>query len=194
MCDSTGIIYEGRAGLSPYKEELARLTNKSRMTGNLADAMKGADVFIGLSVGGIVSGEMVHSMSDDSIVLPLANPIPEIMPDKAKIAGARIVGSGRSDCNNQINNALGFPGVFRGALDVRAKDINEEMKLAAANVLASLVSEPSEEKIIPSIFDPEVAPAVAYAVARAAMESNVARNRISPEEVAKHTKELVQDQ
>lgn len=194
MCDSTGIIYEGRTGLSPYKEELARLTNKSRMTGNLADAMKEADVFIGLSVGGIVSEEMVHSMSDDAIVLPLANPIPEIMPDKAKRAGARIVGSGRSDCNNQINNALGFPGVFRGALDVRARDINEEMKLAAANVLASLVPEPTEEKIIPSIFDPEVAPAVAYAVARAAIESNVAGNRVSPEEVAKHTKELVRDQ
>lgn len=191
MCDSTGIIYEGRAGLNPYKEELARLTNKEQMTGSLADAMKGADVFIGLSVGGIVSEEMVRSMSDDAIVLPLANPTPEIMPEKAKRAGARIVGSGRSDCPNQINNALGFPGIFRGALDVRARDINEEMKLAAANALASLVPEPWEGKIIPSIFDSEVAPSVASAVARAAMESKVARKRVSPEEVARHTKELV---
>jgi malate dehydrogenase (oxaloacetate-decarboxylating) len=193
MCDSTGIIYEGRAGTNPYKEELARLTNKEQMTGSLANAMKGADVFIGLSVGGIVSGEMVRSMSDDAIVLPLANPTPEIMPEKAKRAGARIVGSGRSDCPNQINNALGFPGIFRGALDTRARKINEEMKLAAANTLASLVFEPSEEKIIPSIFDAEVAPAVASAVARAAIESKVARKRVSPEEVARHTKELVKN-
>jgi len=194
ICDSTGIIYEGRARLNPYKEELARLTNKNRLVGNLADAMKGADVFIGLSVGGIVSEEMIRSMSDDAIVLPLANPIPEIMPEKAKKAGARIVGSGRSDCPNQINNALGFPGIFRGTLDVRARDFNEEMKMAAANTLALLVPEPSEEMIIPSIFDPQVAPRVASAVARAAMESGVARKRVSPEEVARHTRELVQDQ
>lgn len=194
LCDSTGIIYEGRAGLNPYKEELARLTNKNLLKGNLADAMKGADVLIGLSVGGIVSEEMVRSMAEDSIVLPLANPTPEIMPEKAKKAGARIVGSGRSDCPNQINNALGFPGVFRGALDVRARAINEEMKLAAANALALLVPEPSEDMIIPSIFNKEVAPIVAFAVARAAMESGVARICVSPEEVARHTKELVRDQ
>jgi malate dehydrogenase (oxaloacetate-decarboxylating) len=194
ICDSKGIIYEGRAGLNPYKKELAMLTNKNQMVGSLSDAMKGADVFIGLSVGGIVSEEMVSSMSGDAIVLPLANPIPEIMPDKAKRAGARIVGSGRSDCPNQINNALGFPGIFRGALDVRAREINKEMKMAAADALARLVPEPREEKIIPSIFDPEVAPAVASAVARAAIESQVARKRISPEEVARHTKELVREQ
>jgi malate dehydrogenase (oxaloacetate-decarboxylating) len=193
VCDSRGIIYEGRAGLNPANEELARLTNKNRISGSLADAMKGADVFIGLSVGGIVSQDMVRSMAEDAIVFPLANPIPEIMPEKAKQAGARIVGTGRSDCINQINNALGFPGVFRGALDVRAKDINEEMKLAAANALASLVPEPSEDMIIPSIFDSRVAPSVASAVAKAAQESGVARLRVDPEEVAEHTRELVRE-
>jgi malate dehydrogenase (oxaloacetate-decarboxylating) len=155
--------------------------------------MKGADVFIGLSVGGIVSQDMVRSMAEDAIVFPLANPIPEIMPEKAKQAGARIVGTGRSDCINQINNALGFPGVFRGALDVRAKDINEQMKLAAANTLALLV-EPTEDMIIPGIFDSRVAPSVASAVAKAAMESGVARLRVDPEEVAEHTRELVRQQ
>ena len=183
MCDSTGIIYKGRPGMNPYKEELAELTNKNQIKGNLAGAMKDADVFIGLSVGGIVSEDMVRSMNDDAIVLPLANPTPEIMPEKAKKAGARIVGSGRSDCPNQINNALGFPGIFRGALDVRAGDINREMKLAAAHTLAWLVSEPSEDFIIPSIFDPGVAPSVASAVARAAMESGAARLHIDPEDV-----------
>jgi len=194
ICDSTGIIYKGRPGMNPYKEELAELTNKNLLKGNLADAMKGADVFIGLSVGGIVSENMVRSMNDDAIVLPLANPTPEIMPGKAKKAGARIVGSGRSDCPNQINNALGFPGIFRGALDVRARDINEEMKLAAAHTLASLVHEPSEDFIIPSIFDPVVAPSVASAVARAAMDSGAARLHIDPEDVARHTIELVKKQ
>ncbi len=193
VCDSTGIIYEGRAGLKPAKEEFARLTNRNKISGTLADAMKGADVFIGLSVGGIVSQDMVRSMAHDAIVFPLANPVPEIMPDEAKRAGARIVGTGRSDCINQINNALGFPGIFRGALDVRAKDINQRMELAAANALASLV-EPSEEKIIPSIFDSRVAPSVASAVAKAAIESGVARLRVSPEEVAEHTRELVKSQ
>ncbi len=193
VCDSTGIIYEGRAGLNPAKEELARITNWNKISGSLADAMKGADVFIGLSVGGIVSGDMVSSMAHDAIVFPLANPAPEIMPEKAKQAGARIVGTGGSDCINQINNALGFPGIFRGALDVRAKDINEQMKLSAANALASLV-EPTEDMIIPSIFDPRVAPSVASAVAQAAIESGVAMLHVSPEEVAEHTKELVESQ
>ncbi|HEX7575391.1 MAG TPA: NADP-dependent malic enzyme [Candidatus Methanoperedens sp.] len=194
MCDSTGIIYQGRYGMNPYKEELARVTNKNRISGNLSDAMKGADVFIGLSVGGIVNEEMVRSMADDAIVLPLANPIPEIMPEKARKAGAHIVGSGRSDCPNQINNALGFPGVFRGALDVRASDINEEMTRAAANALAFFVPEPSHDCIIPSIFDPRVAPSVASAVARAAMDSGVARLQVDPDDVAKHTIELVKNQ
>jgi malate dehydrogenase (oxaloacetate-decarboxylating) len=194
VCDSTGIIYNGRTGLNFSKEELADLTNRDNEKGMLADAMKGADVFIGLSVGGIVSREMVHSMADDAIVLPLANPEPEIMPADAKRAGARIVGTGRGDFPNQINNSLGFPGIFRGALDVRAKDINEEMKLASANALASLVAEPSEDDIIPSIFNPEVAPSVASAVAKAATESGVARVHMAPEEVAEHTRKLVREQ
>lgn len=193
VCDSKGIIHKGRTDLNPAKKELAEITNKNDEKGALGDAMKGADVFIGLSVGGIVSEAMVRSMAGDAIVFPLANPIPEIMPEKAKIAGARIVGSGRSDCPNQVNNALGFPGIFRGALDVRAWDINEEMKLAAANALASLV-EPTEDMIIPSIFDLRVAPSVASAVARAAMESGVARLSVEPDEVAEHTRELVGNQ
>lgn len=194
VTDTAGIIYKGREGMNPYKKELAELTNKNGMSGTLADAMKGADVFIGLSVGGIVSEEMVRSMADDSIVFPLANPTPEIMPEKAKRAGARIIGTGRSDCPNQINNSLGFPGIFRGALDTRSRDINEEMKLATANALASLVPEPDENMILPSIFNLEVAPEIARAVAKAAIESGVARLRIDPEEVAKHTRELVRKQ
>lgn len=190
VCDSKGIIYPGRNGLNPPKKELAELTNRHLEKGTLADAMKGADVFIGLSVGGIVSREMVGSMSGDAIVFPLANPVPEILPEKAKEAGARIVGTGRSDCPNQINNALGFPGIFRGALDVRAVDINEEMKLAAAKVLSSLV-EPTEEMILPDIFDPRVAPSVASAVAQAALDSGVAKIHMHPDEIAEHTRELI---
>ncbi|VVB94512.1 NAD-dependent malic enzyme [uncultured archaeon] len=191
VCDSTGIIQKDRADLNPYKKELAELTNRNDEKGTLADAMKDADVFIGLSVGGIVSQDMVRSMSSDAIVFPLANPTPEIMPEKAIQAGARIVGTGRSDYPNQINNALGFPGIFRGALDVRARDINEEMKFAAANTLASLVREPSEDMVIPNIFNPEVAPSVASAVARAAMDSKVARIRMNPGKIAEHTRELL---
>ncbi len=194
VTDTAGIIYKGREGMNPYKKELAEHTNKKRISGTLADAMKGADVFIGLSVGGIVSEKMVRSMADDAIVFALANPIPEIMPEKAKRAGARIVGTGRSDCLNQINNSLGFPGIFRGALDTWAGDINEEMKLAAANALASLVQEPTEDMFIPSIFNPDVAPEVAKAVAKAAMDSGVAGLRIDPDEIAKHTRELVRNQ
>jgi len=194
VCDSAGTIYKGRKGLNPFKEELAKITNKDQVTGSLADALKGADVFIGLSVGGIVSADMVRRMAHDAIVLPLANPTPEIMPEEARRAGARIVGSGRSDCLNQLNNALGFPGIFRGTLDVRAHDINEEMKLAAAGALASLVKHPSENKIIPSIFDPEVAPSVASSVAQAAMDSGVARVQMDAEEVAKRTRKMVRRQ
>ncbi|MCZ7356692.1 MAG: NADP-dependent malic enzyme [Candidatus Methanoperedens sp.] len=194
VCDSTGIISKSRTGLNFAKIELAELTNRDNETGMLADAMAGADVFIGLSVGGLVSRKMVRSMAEDAIVLPLANPEPEIMPAEAKRAGARIVGTGRADFPNQINNSLGFPGIFRGALDVRATDINEEMKMACACTLASLVPEPSEDDIIPSIFNPEVAPSVASAVAKAAMESGVARIRMTPEEVAEHTRKLVREQ
>lgn len=193
VCDTAGIIYRGRDGLNKYKEELARLTNRNNEKGTLADAMKGADVFIGLSVGRIVSQDMVRSMARDAIVFPLANPVPEIMPQEAKQAGARIVGTGRSDCINQLNNALGFPGIFRGALDVRARDINEHMKMAAANALASLI-EPEEDMIIPSIFDPRVAPTVASAVAQAAQDSGVARIRVDAGWVAEHTRELVRVQ
>lgn len=194
VTDTEGIIYKGREGMNPYKNELADLTNKNRISGSLTDAMKGADVFFGLSVGGIVSENMVRSMADDAIVFPLANPTPEIMPEKAIKAGARIVGTGRSDCKNQINNSLGFPGIFRGALDTRARDINEEMKLAAAFALASLVPEPEEAKIIPVIFNPNVAPEVAKAVAKAAMDSGVARLHVDPEDIAKRTRELVRRQ
>ena len=194
VTDTAGIIYKGREGMNPYKKELAEHTNKKRISGTLADAMKGADVFIGLSVGGIVSEKMVCSMADDAIVFALANPTPEIMPEKARKAGARIVGTGRSDYLNQINNSLGFPGIFRGALDTWAGDINEEMKLAAADVLASLVQEPTQDLFIPSIFDPDVAPEVAKAVAKAAMDSGVAGRRMDPDEIAKHTRELVSKQ
>lgn len=194
MCDSRGIIYKGRSGLDPYKKELAEITNKNLVTGMLADALIGADVFIGLSVGGIVSAGMVRSMAHDAIVLPLANPEPEIMPAEAKQAGACIVGTGRSDFPNQINNALGFPGIFRGALSVRARDINEQMKKAAAKALALLVPEPSDDMIIPDIFDDRVAPEVASAAAGAAMDSGVARLRTDTEEVAELTRELVKSQ
>jgi len=190
VCDSKGIIYKGREGLNSYKKELAEITNKNNEQGSLAHAMKGADVFIGFSVGGIVTKEMVRSMASDAIVFPLANPVPEIMPEKAKQAGARIVATGRSDYPNQINNALGFPGIFRGALDVRARDINEEMKLAAANTLSKLV-DPTEDMILPDIFDKRVAPSVASAVAHAAIQSGVARLKLNPEEVAEHTRKLI---
>ena len=158
-------------------EELADFTNSGRRTGTLADAMKGADVFIGVSAGGIVSPEMVASMAKDAVVMAMANPTPEIMPDEALRAGAAVVGTGRSDYPNQINNVLAFPGIFRGALDVRASDINESMKLAAAKAIAGLVSESelSTEYIIPEAFDPRVGKAVAAAVAEAARNSKVAR-------------------
>jgi malate dehydrogenase (oxaloacetate-decarboxylating) len=193
ICDSKGVICRDRKDLNPYKQEIAGLTNKENVSGTMAYAMKGADVFIGVSVGGIVSPEMIRSMAADPIVFALANPVPEIMPEKAKKEGARITGTGRSDCPNQINNALAFPGIFRGALLVRAKDINEEMKLAAAEALASLV-EPGEESILPQIFDARVAPAVASAVAKAAMDSGVARINMEPEEVARLTRKLVSEQ
>jgi malate dehydrogenase (oxaloacetate-decarboxylating) len=163
--------------LSPAFDELADFTNKNRITGTLADAMKGADVFVGVSAGGIVSKEMVASMAENAVVMAMANPSPEIMPDEALAAGAAVVGTGRSDFPNQINNVLAFPGIFRGALDVRASDINEEMKLAAAHAIADLVSEDKlcPEYILPEAFDERVGPAVAKAVSEAAQSSNVAR-------------------
>ena len=177
MVDRFGIICEGEAGLSDAHAAIARLTNRERLHGNLAAAMKGADVFIGVSAPGVVSEEMVASMAKDSIVFPMANPTPEIMPDLAKRAGARIVGTGRSDFPNQINNVLAFPGIFRGALDCRASCINEEMKISTSKALASLVSvdELSEDYIIPAALDKRVANVVADAVIKAAKETGVAR-------------------
>lgn len=176
MSDREGIICKGQP-LSPAFDELAEFTNKNRITGTLADAMKGADVFVGVSAGGIVSKEMIASMAENSVVMAMANPAPEIMPDAALEAGAAVVGTGRSDFPNQINNVLAFPGIFRGALDVRASDINEEMKLAAANAIANLVSEDKlcAEYILPEAFDERVGPAVAAAVAEAARHCGIAR-------------------
>ena len=176
MCDRKGIICDGD-DLKPAKQDIADFTNKNHLRGSLADAMNGADIFIGVSAPGVVTEDMIKSMAKDPIVLAMANPVPEIMPDLAKAAGAAVVGTGRSDFPNQINNVLAFPGIFRGALDVRASDINEEMKIAAAKALASLVSdeELSADYIIPKPFDPRVGKTVAAAVAQAARDSGVAR-------------------
>lgn len=177
MCDRTGAICEGRDKLNPAKEEIARITNRSMEKGSLKDVICGADVFIGVSSPGTVTPEMVKSMAPGAILFPMANPTPEIMPDAALAAGAAVVGTGRSDFPNQINNVLAFPGIFRGAFDVRASEINDEMKLAAAYALADLVSpeELSPNYIIVPAFDPRVGPAVAKAVAEAAKKTGVAR-------------------
>ncbi len=179
VCDSRGIIHEGRNDLNFAKEEIAKLTNPEKLEGDLALAMKGADVFIGVSAPNIVSKEMVESMNDDAIVFAMANPVPEIMPDEAKKAGARIVGTGRSDFPNQINNALAFPGVFRGALDVRARRITKEMKIAAARAIANYAENLglSEERIVPKVLDRNVHNEVARAVREAAMKCGVARKK-----------------
>ena len=177
MCDRNGAIYKGRDGLNWIKEEMAEQTNLEQKSGTLADHLCGADVFIGVSAPGTVTQDMVRSMNKDAIVFACANPTPEIFPADAKAAGARIVASGRSDFPNQINNVLAFPGIFRGVFDVRASDINEQMKVAAANALAGLISddELNEENIIPKAYDERVAPTVAQAVAQAARDSGVAR-------------------
>ena len=177
LCDSKGAIYEGREELNPFKQEMAKISNREMKKGSLADVLAGSDIFIGVSAPGIVTQEMVESMNPDPIVFACANPTPEIMPDLAKQAGASVIGTGRSDFANQINNVLGFPGIFRGALDVRASDINDDMKIAAAYALAELVGddELSAEYVIPAPFDERVGPAVAKAVAQAARESGVAR-------------------
>jgi len=178
LCDSKGIIYEGRKeNMNPAKEEMAKVTNREMIKGSLADAIIGADVFIGLSVGGVLKQEVVKSMANDPIIFAMANPIPEIMPEEAKAAGARIVATGRSDFPNQVNNCLGFPAIFKGALKVRASDINEEMKLAAAQAIASIIPEDklSEDNIIPNVFNPKVVEAESEAVAKAAIETGVAR-------------------
>ena len=177
MCDSKGVICEGDPRLTPDKQAIAAFSNKSHVKGQLADAMKGADIFVGVSKAGLVSQDMIKTMAKDPIIMAMANPTPEIMPDLAKEAGAAVVGTGRSDFPNQINNVLAFPGIFRGTLDVRASDINEEMKIAAANAIAGLVSdeELNPDYILPKAFDKRVGPTVAKAVAEAARKSGVAR-------------------
>lgn len=178
LCDRKGAIYEGRQeGMNPVKEEMSRITNREKRAGSLADMLVGADVFIGVSAPGAVTTEMVKTMAKDAVIFACANPTPEIFPDDAKAGGARVIATGRSDFPNQINNVLAFPGVFRGAFDVRAKDINDEMKIAAAKALAGLITdeELSADYIIPKAFDKRVGPAVAKAVADAARETGVAR-------------------
>ncbi|AOQ22807.1 NAD-dependent malic enzyme [Moorella thermoacetica] len=192
LCDSKGIICSKRDDLNAIKKEMLQITNKEDRCGTLADAMEGANCFIGLSVKDAVTPEMVRSMGKDSILFAMANPVPEILPDVARAAGAAVVGTGRSDFPNQVNNVLGFPGIFRGALDVKASDINDAMKIAAAHALADLVGDRlSADFVMPEAFDPRVAPAVAMAVARAAIESGVARDPKDPEWVKRHTEELI---
>jgi len=186
LCDTKGIIYEGRpVGMNPFKEEMALITNKAGKQGTLADALIGADVFVGVSAAGAVTQEMVRSMDRDAIIFAMANPTPEIMPEDAKEAGALVVGTGRSDYPNQVNNVLAFPGIFRGALDVHATEINEEMKLAAVHAIAGLISddELNPEYVIPNPFDPRVAAHVASAVATAAIETKVAQKHVNTSEI-----------
>ena len=177
LCDSKGAIYEGREGLNPAKEEMAKITNPEKKAGSLADVIVGADVFIGVSAPGVLTADMVATMAKDPVVFACANPTPEILPDEAKKAGVAVMATGRSDFPNQVNNVLAFPGIFRGALDVRASDINDEMKIAAANAIAGIVSdaELNPEYILPDAFDKRVGPAVAAAVAQAARDTGVAR-------------------
>ena len=195
LCDTTGAVYEGRnENMNPYKDALAKVSNRQKEKGTLAQIIKGKDIFIGVSAPGSLTQDMIKSMSKGPVIMAMANPVPEILPDEAIAAGARIVCTGRSDFPNQVNNLLAFPGIFRGALDVRAKEINDAMKIAAANAIASLISESelNETNIIASPLDPRVAPTVAAAVAKAALESGVARRTdITPEEVANHTRELL---
>jgi malate dehydrogenase (oxaloacetate-decarboxylating) len=193
MCDTKGAIYEGRPqGMNDIKNEVAKYTNRDNKQGSLADVIADADVFIGVSVEGALTADMVRTMKKDPIIFAMANPNPEIMPEEAKEAGAMVVGTGRSDFPNQVNNVLAFPGIFRGALDVRATHINEKMKVAAVEAIASLISteELSADYVIPGPFDPRVAPAVAAAVAKAAMETGVARIKVDPEEVKAKTSRL----
>ncbi len=189
LCDTKGIIYEGRPfGMNPFKEEMARITNKDQKQGTLADALVGADVFIGVSAAGAVTQEMVRSMNQHSIIFAMANPVPEIMPELAKEAGALVVGTGRSDFPNQVNNVLAFPGIFRGALDVQAKEINEEMKLAAVYAISGLITDEElhADYVIPDPFDRRVVAHVAAAVANAAMETNVAQKIVNVAKMKEH--------
>lgn len=193
LCDRKGAIYEGRDNLNDVKAQMSKITNKEKLSGSLADVIKGADVFVGVSGPGVLSAEMVKTMAKDPIIFACANPDPEIDPAVAKEAGAAVIGTGRSDYPNQVNNVLAFPGIFRGALDVRATKINDEMKLAAAHAIADLVTaeELNADYVIPSPFDPRVAPAVAANVARVAIETGVATKAdVTPEQVAEHTRQL----
>ena len=177
LCDTKGAIYEGRDNLNPIKEEMAKVSNRQMKKGSLADVLVGADVFIGVSAPGVLTADMVKTMADKPIVFAMANPVPEIMPDEAKKAGVAVMATGRSDFPNQINNVLAFPGIFRGALDVRARDINDDMKLAAAYAIANIITNDvrTPEYIIPNSFNKDVTPAVAAAVAKAARDTGVAR-------------------
>lgn len=195
MCDSKGAIFEGRSnGMNDVKEQVAKMTNKEKKQGSLEEMLEGADVFIGVSVGGALKQDMVKKMNDDPIIFAMANPDPEILPEDAKAVGAKIIGTGRSDFPNQVNNVLAFPGIFRGALDVRATRINEKMKIAAAEAIASLITdeELNADYVIPAPFDARVAPLVASSVAKAAMESGVARIQVDPEDIAEKTRQLTQ--
>ena len=189
LCDTKGIIYEGRPiGMNRFKDEMARITNIKQKQGTLADALVGADVFVGVSAAGAVTKEMVRTMNPNAIIFAMANPNPEIMPEEAKEAGALVIGTGRSDFPNQVNNVLAFPGIFRGALDVSAKEINEEMKLAAVYAIAGLIAddELTPDYVIPDPFDPRVAAHVAAAVAQAAMETGVAQRSVNTNKVKEH--------
>ena len=194
LCDTKGIIYNGRpVGMNPFKEELACITNNEQKQGTLADALVGADVFVGVSAAGALTKEMVRSMNERPIIFAMANPVPEIMPDDAKEAGAMVIGTGRSDFPNQVNNVLAFPGIFRGALDVYAKEINEEMKLAAVYAIAGLISDEDlhADYVIPNPFDRRVAAHVATAVASAAMETGVSQKHVSITEIRDRLSVLV---
>lgn len=193
LCDSNGAIYDGRPyGMNSMKESVAKLTNKHKAEGKLTDVIAGADVFIGVSAAGALTKEMIDAMNEGPVVFAMANPDPEVMPEDAKAAGVKVIGTGRSDFPNQINNVLAFPGIFRGALDVSATEINEEMKKAAVYAIADLIDEKdlSPDYVIPAPFDARVAPAVASAVAKVAMETGVARKEADPEEIAEKTRRL----
>ncbi|MBV7505634.1 NAD-dependent malic enzyme [Bacillus sp. sid0103] len=197
LCDTKGIIYSGRPlGMNPFKEEMARITNNQRMKGTLGDALVGADVFIGVSAAGALTKEMVRSMNENSIIFAMANPVPEILPEEAKAAGALVVGTGRSDFPNQVNNVLAFPGIFRGTLDVRAKEINEEMKLAAVYAIAGLIAaeELHPNYVIPDPFDSRVAAYVASAVANAAMVTGVSQRFVNIHEIKERLLVLREEQ
>ncbi|KUO64819.1 MAG: malate dehydrogenase [Gracilibacter sp. BRH_c7a] len=197
MCDTKGAIYDGRpVGMNKWKDEIAKATNLDKFSGDLAGALVGADIFIGVSVEGAMTQDMIKTMAKDPIIFAQANPVPEIWPEEAYAAGAKIVSTGRSDLPNQVNNVLAFPGIFRGAIDVRATDINDAMKIAAARAIADALpaSELNAQNIIPFALDPEVAPAVAAATAKAAIESGIARNPIDPAVVAENLKKRLANQ